>query len=649
MGVGTFTIEDCIGIITIDSPPVNALSIRVRRALDEGFRTFAENDAVKAIVLICGGRTFIAGADISELDRPEQKPQFKAVCDIIENASKPVVAAIHGSALGGGYELALVCHYRVALASAKVGLPEVKLGLLPGGGGTQRLPRILGAAAALDIILSGAPVPAEKALELGMIDALAQEGRLKKDAIAFARRILAENPPLRRVRDRQDKVNLDYGDSSLFDRARKKLARTSRGLKAPENIIKAIQAAVELPFRKGMEREAELFRELQNSDESAAQRHYFFAEREVAKIPDAPASTYVIPVKTVGVVGGGTMGGGITMDFLNAGLPVTLVEMHQDALDRSLSVIRSNYENMVKKGRMTQKQAEKRIALITPAFEIEAVSDVDLVIEAVFEQMSVKKDIFTDLDRITKQGAILASTTSFLDVDEIARTTERPESVIGLHFFSPVHVMRLLEVVRGEATSKEIIATTMKLAKQIGKVPVLSRVCYGFIANRVMSGRQIQAHALILEGVTPKEVDKALFDYGFGMEPFQMMGLADRDVIEPAETEPILHGDLVQLGRPGGRSAGEIIARLLYPVVNEGAKILEERIALRASDIDVACILGYSWPAYTGGPMFWADTVGLPHIVAKLKELEKLHGGEFTPAKLLKEKATTGGSFTGNE
>jgi 3-hydroxyacyl-CoA dehydrogenase len=686
MSVGTFTIEDGIGIITIDSPPVNALGINVRKALDEGFRRFADDDSVKAIVLICDGRTFFAGADISEFGKPPQEPGLHDVFDIIENGAKPVIAAIHGTALGGGYELALICNYRIAVPSAKVGLPEVNLGLLPGAGGTQRLPRIVGVETALEIMTTGAPVPAKKALALGMVDALAEEGKLKEDAVAFAKSLLAEGKPAVRVRDRQDKVAPARGHPEIYADFLKKNARSFRGFKAPFNIVKAIEASAEIEdFDKGMAREAELFQELVTSTESAAQRYYFFAERETSKIPDVPSSTPTVPVKSVGVIGAGTMGGGITMNFLNIGVPVTLVEMNQEALDRGVGVIRRNYENTAKKGRMTDEQVEQRMALITPAVGLDALLDVDLVIEAVFEQMSVKKHIFAKLDGIAKHGAILASNTSFLDLDEIASATKRPEWVIGLHFFSPANVMRLLEVVRGEKTSIEVIATAMKLAKQIGKVPVLSRVCNGFIANRVMSQRGRQGDAIILEGPTPQQVDKAIYDYGFAMGPFQMIDLVGLDVIGRDETERTVRGDLVKLDRlgqkknggyydydekrtatpspvatdiiadfakskgianAGEQSAEDIVARLLYPVVNEGAKVLEEGIAIRASDVDVACIMGYNWPVYTGGPMFWADMVGLPKIVAKLEELEKLHGEAFKPAKLLKEKAASGGSFT---
>lgn len=685
--VGTFEIAGDVGVITIDSPPVNALGSAVRKALFEGFSTFAHDDAVRAILLICNGRTFFAGADISEFGKPLEGPGLDEIFEVVEGLTKPTVAAIHGTALGGGYELALACHYRIAVPSAKVGLPEVHLGLLPGAGGTQRLPRIVGPERALEIIVGGAPIGAKKALEFGMIDKLVNEGQLREDGLAFCEQLLSEGKPLTRVRDRQDMVDPYKDKPEIFAEFRKRTARANRGFKAPENIIRAIEAAVQLPFDEGIRREHELFMELHDSAESAAQRAYFFAERETSRIPDVPSSTPQIKIASVGVIGAGTMGGGITMNFLNAGIPVTLVEMTQEALDRGLKVIRRNYEDTARKGRMTAEAVEQRMALVTPTLALEDLSDVDLVIEAVFEEMAIKKDIFARLDKIAKQGAILASNTSFLDLNEIARATQRPEWVVGLHFFSPANIMRLLEVVRGEKTSREVVATAMALAKRIGKVPVLSGVCNGFIANRVMSHRTIQADAIVLEGPTPEQVDKALFDYGFAMGPFRMIDLVGLDVIGRGLNERSLAGDLVKLGRLGQKQGGgfydydeqrnaspspvaaqvvadfasykgikdsgpqspdEIVARLLYPVVNEGAKVLEEGIALRASDIDVACILGYNWPVYTGGPMFWADTVGLPKIVAALEELQARYGDSFAPSALLKEKAATGGSFTRN-
>lgn len=678
--VGSTEVIDGIGILTIDYPPVNALSVHTRKALDEGFRQFAADDDVKAIVLICAGRTFIAGADISEFGKNLGGPNLQEVFDIIENGTKPVVAAIHGTALGGGYELALICHCRIAVPSAKVGLPEVALGLLPGAGGTQRLPRIVGIPAALDLITGGSPVGAKKALELGMIDALAEEGKLREDAIAFARKLVEQGGPLLRVRDRQDKVEPYRGQHEIYASYLKTNARQFRGFKAPFNIVKAIEAAAELDFDAGIARERELFQELVTSTESAAQRYYFFAEREGAKVPDLPKDTEVLPIKTVGVIGAGTMGGGIAMNFLNTGVPVTIVEREQAALDRGVEVIRKNYEGSAAKGRMTAEQVEQRMALLTPSLDLEALSQADLIIEAVFEDMGIKQDVFGRLDQIARPGAILATNTSFLDVDEIASATARPESVVGLHFFSPANVMRLLEIVRGAKTSNAVLATSLKIAKTIAKVPVVSRVGPGFIANRVMSPRSRQAMELVLEGPSPQEIDKAVFDYGFAMGPFAMGDLVGLDVIGRGSNERTLQGDLVKLGRLGQKSGGgfydyderrtatpspvaakviadfaaskgieqkgplaadAIIARLLYPVVNEGAKVLEEGIAIRASDIDVACILGYNWPVYTGGPMFWADTIGLDKIVSGLRAMG------IEPAQLLVNKAAAGESLSG--
>ena len=676
--VGTYEIRNGIGIITIDSPPVNALGIATRRALDEGFKKFSTAQAVRAIVLICAGRTFFAGADISEFGKPLEEPNLGEVFDIIENGPKPVVAAIHGTALGGGLETALVCHYRVAVPSAKVGLPEVNLGLLPGAGGTQRLPRIVGVEVALDLIGSGRPISAKEALAVGIVDALAEEGKLLEGAVAFAEKIIAENQPLQRVRDRGDKIAAARGKPEIFAEFRKKNARAFRGFKAPENIIKAIEAAVELPFDEGLKREWELFLELESSRESEAQRYTFFAEREATKIPDVPSSTPTLPVASIGVIGAGTMGGGIAMNFLNVGIPVTIVEANQAALDRGVGVIRANYETTAKRGKLTQADVEKRMGLLTPSLDYAALGQADLVIEAVFESLEVKQEVFAKLDKVAKPGAILASNTSFLDLNKIAAATARPEAVIGLHFFSPANVMRLLEIVRGEATANEVIATAMGLAKKIGKQAVLARVCDGFIANRVMSVRGKQADEMILEGTKLVDIDKAVFDYGFAVGPFQMMDIVGLDVIGRGSNEKTVMSELVAKDRLGQKKNGgyydydanrnatpsavaeaviaqvaaetgigqrptegheDIIARLLYPVVNEGARLLEEGIAIRASDIDVACMTGYNWPVYTGGPMFWADTVGLPKIAAKLKEF----GIEVAP--LLARLAAEGKGF----
>ena len=683
--IATWAVEDAVGILTIYSPPVNALGLAVRKGLSDGIAALNADPAVQAIVLICGGRTFFAGADIAEFGKPYLVPTLIDVLAELEASAKPVVAAIHGTALGGGLETALVCGYRIAVPSAKVGLPEVKLGLLPGAGGTQRLPRLVGPAVALDMMVSGSPIGAARAVELGIVDCLAGEGRLREDATAFARSIVGQ--PVVLVRDRQDRVDPYRGRPELFAEFREKSARAFRGFKAPENIVRAIEAAVALPFDQGIARERALFEELESSIESQAQRYAFFAERNTSKIPDVPPATRTLEVNTVGVVGAGTMGGGIAMNFLNAGIPVTLVEMSQEALDRGVGVIRRNYENSAKRGRLTEAQVDQRLALIRPTLDLTALAEVDLVIEAVFEEMAVKKEIFARLDGIAKPGAILASNTSFLDLDEIAAATSRPEWVIGMHFFSPANVMRLLEVVRGRMTSNEVIATAMKLAKRIDKVPVLSRVCWGFIANRIMVQRDRQADVLVLEGPTPQEIDRAIYDYGFAMGPFQMIDLVGLDVINREVKERTVAGDLVKLDRLGQKKNGgyydyddnrkatpspvaaeiiaefarfkgveskgpqtpdEIVCRLLYPVVNEGAKLLEEGIALRASDIDMAAILGYNWPVYTGGPMFWADMVGLSQIVAKLKWYEAQFGERFKPAALLEKLAAEGGSFTRN-
>jgi 3-hydroxyacyl-CoA dehydrogenase len=680
-----YCVENGVSVIAIDSPPVNALGQAVRQALSDGFARARSEPSTDAIVLMCEGRTFFAGADISEFGKPPVPPALSDVFLEIEQSAKPVTAAIHGTALGGGYELALVCHYRVAVPSAKVGLPEVSLGILPGLGGTQRLPRIVGPEKALEIIGHGKPLPAQKAFSLGMLDALVREGQLRDDAVAFARRMVDEGHPVSAVRDRDELLAPARGKAEIFDQFRQSNARAFRGFKAPSNIVKAIQAAVELPFDEGMARERELFLELRDSTESKAQRYYFFAERNTTKIPDIDASIARRPLEKVGVIGAGTMGGGITMNFLNAGIPVTLVEMTQEALDRGMSVIRKNYERSAKTGRFTAEQVEARMALISPALGLEALCDVDLTIEAVFEEMFVKKDIFAKLDLIMKGGSILATNTSFLDIDEIASVTSRPQDVVGLHFFSPANVMKLLEVVRGAKTAPDVVRTAIDLAKVIGKVAVLSRVCHGFIANRIMSQRGKQADRLVLEGTAPDLVDKALYDYGFAMGPFQMVDLVGLDVLGRNATGRTLRGDFVKAGRFGQKSGGgfydydadrkprpspdaaqiiadfaafegstpktprspeQIVAQLLYPVVNEGAKILEEGIALRASDIDVACVVGYNWPVYTGGPMFWADQIGLPKIVAEMRALEREYGEAFTPTPLLVKLAESGSGFS---
>lgn len=674
--ISTYRVEQGVAVIRIDSPPVNALGIAVRRAIDSLFRRATEESDVNAIVLICGGRTFFAGADISEFGKPPQSPGLVEIIAMIEASKKPVVAAIHGTALGGGYELALVCDFRIAVPSAKVGLPEVHLGILPGAGGTQRLPRIVGPEAAVKIITSGRPVPAKKAAELGMIDAVANsDTSLEEDAIAFAARIVAEGKPVIKIRNREDKIADTSGFQKFVEEYSAKNARAWRGLKAPYNIIKAIEAAITLPFDEGMARENELFQELYQGTEASALRYLFFAERQTSKIPDLPADAKPLPIKKVGVVGAGTMGGGITMALINAGIPVTLVEQNQEALVRGVGVIRKTYDRNVQKGRMSEEQLLAVMDQITPTVKSEDLADVDLVIEAVYESMEVKKELFAKLDKIVRNDTILASNTSFLNIDEIAAATSRPQSFLGLHFFSPANIMPLLEVVRGAKTSPEALKTALALAKAIRKTPVVSRVCHGFIANRLMLPRALGAYQLVLEGPTPQEVDKALYDYGFAVGHFAMMDMVGLDVVGRDSDERTLAGDMVARGRLGQKQNGgfydydanrqptpspvaaeviaefaaykgvtekisltgeEIVARLLYPVVNEGAKILEEGIAIRASDIDMAAVLGYNWPRHRGGPMFWADQVGLNKIVAELRQM----GVE--PAPLLVERAEKG-------
>ena len=680
--VTTLVVEDGIAVLTLNSPPVNALSTGVRNGLYEGMSQALADDTAKAVVLICDGRTFIAGADITEFAKPGVKSaSLNDVFDALENSTKPVVAAIHGTALGGGLEVALTCHYRVAVASAKVGLPEVKLGLLPGAGGTQRLPRLTGAEKALAVMTSGDQIPAAEAVSLGILDALV-EGDLRAGAIAFAQDKVAagEKPP--RVRDRQEKVEADRADPGMFDRFRKANARSFRGQLAPEMIIQCIAAAVRLPFDEGIQVERELFGKVMASTQSAAMRYMFFAERQANKIPDVPADTAILPIKKVGVIGAGTMGGGISMNFANAGIPVTIVEMKQEALDKGLGVIRKNYENTAKKGRITSGDVEKRVGLLTGSLDLSALADCDLIIEAVFENMDIKKELFGKLDGIAKPGAILASNTSYLDLNEIASATSRPESVIGMHFFSPANVMRLLEIVRGEKTSKEVIATIMKLSKTINKVGVLVGVCHGFVGNRMLGMRQRQAQAMLNEGAMPWDIDRVLYDFGFPMGPFAMSDLAGLDVgwFKETSTSSTVREVMCEQGRLGQKngkgfydydanrvatpspvteqivkdfasksganlrdiSEQEILERTIYPMINEGAKILEEGKAIRASDIDTIWITGYGFPIYRGGPMFYADTVGLAHVVERLKAYEAQMGDFFKVSPLLEKLAAEG-------
>ncbi len=674
-----------IAILTVNNPPVNALAAGVRDGIKDGVEAFGKDPNIDAIVLIGGGRTFIAGADIREFGKPPKGANLNDVIATMENCPKIVVAALHGTPLGGGLETALGAHYRVSLSSTRVGLPEVHLGLLPGAGGTQRLPRLSGAKYALDAIIAGRHIPAPEAKSKGIIDVIV-EGDLLAGAVAHAQMLVAQKAPLRRIRDL--KATLESPD--LFKETEKAIARRARGFKAPWSIIKCVQAAVELPFDEGIKRERELFLELLTSQESAAQRYYFFAEREAAKVLDVPADTPQREIRKAGIVGAGTMGGGIAMNFANAGVPVTLLEVKQEALDRGLKTIRTNYENTAKRGGMKAEDVDKRMALITPTLTYDDLKDSDVIIEAVFETMEVKEGVFKKLDEVAKPGAVLATNTSGLDVNQIANYTKRPGDVIGMHFFSPANVMKLLENVRGKATQKDVIATVMSLSKKIGKIPVLVGVCEGFVGNRMLRQRGIQSSYMMEEGALPQQIDKVIYDFGFPMGPFAMSDLAGNDVgwrIRQGKKEKeqrnvrytgYIADAICELGRFGQKTGAgyfkynlpdrtpipdseveriieetskklgitrraisdqEILERCLYPMVNEGAKILAEGMAQRSLDIDVIWVNGYGWPVYRGGPMWWADNVvGLKTIHDALLKYRDASGDPFwEPAPLLKK------------
>ncbi|WP_187335677.1 3-hydroxyacyl-CoA dehydrogenase NAD-binding domain-containing protein [Novosphingopyxis iocasae] len=665
------TREGDILVVTSNNPPVNALGAAVRTGLSAALDEAEGDDSIKALVLRCEGRTFFAGADITEFGKPPVEPLLPAVIERMEAFGKPIVAAIHGTALGGGCETALGCHYRIAVPSAKIGTPEVKLGLLPGAGGTQRLPRVATVELALEMTAKGDPISAKKAHEAGLIDRMAGEESLREDAIAFANEI-KDARPIPRVSEMEASA-----EDGVFDKFREANARKFKGFDAPEANIKCVEAATTMPFKEGIAFEREQFGKLMFGSQSAAMRHLFFAERKASKIDDVPSDIQLRDVKKVGVIGAGTMGGGISMNFLQAGYPVTIVEMKQEALDRGVGVIRKNYENSASKGRFTNEQVEQWMGQLTGSLDQGDLADCDLIIEAVFENMDVKKEIFTNLDKLAKEGAILASNTSYLDINEIASATNRPGDVVGMHFFSPANVMKLLEVVRGDKTEKDVLATVMDLAKKIRKVAVVAGVCDGFIGNRMLKPRQVEAQKLLLEGATPAQIDKVHTDFGMPMGPFQMSDLAGVDIgwhRDPNRIESIRDAlcaedrwgqkkgagfyDYDEKRRPSPSprvaeiiedfrtkagtevreiSDDEIIERTLYPMVNEGALILEEGIAQRASDIDVVWIYGYGWPVYRGGPMFWADLEGAKKILAGLEKHEDKF--DFKISKLLREKA----------
>ena len=674
--MSTVTTErrDEILIVTVDNPPVNALGGAVRQGIQAALDEARADDNVKAVVLRCAGRTFFAGADITEFGKQMLEPALPTLVDNVEALEKPVVSAIHGTALGGGCEIALASHYRIAVPSAQFGFPEVKLGILPGAGGSQRLPRMVGVPLALEMTTKGDPIPAPKAKEAGLVDRLADEESLLEDALAFAREI-ADVRPLPRTSERQ--VSVDPG---VFDEFRKANAKRFKGYDAPEEIIALIEKTIAMPYAEGVQLERMGFLKLILGTQSAALRHIFFAERKTAKIDDIPEDTPTREIRKVGVVGAGTMGGGIAMNFLSAGIPVTIAEMAQEALDHGTGVIRKNYEATAARGRLTTAQVEAAMGLLTPTLDFQALADCDLIIEAVYEDMAVKKEVFARLDGIAKPGAILATNTSFLDIDEIAAATARPGDVLGMHFFSPANVMTLLEVVRAEKTAPDVLATAMALAKKIRKTAVVARVTYGFIGNRMLIPRQEEAMKLLMEGASPEQIDKVHVDFGMAMGPFQMSDLAGVDIgwhRDPSRIENIRDA-LAAEGRWGQKKGAgwydydadrtptpstrvaeiiaefraksgavqhaiteqEIIERTLYPMVNEGAKILAEGVAQRAGDIDIVWIYGYGWPPYRGGPMFWADVEGLKKIVAGLEK----HG--FDIAALLREKADKGEKFT---
>ena len=670
-------------IIESNNPPVNALSAAVRQGLVDAIEQAEADDSVKAVVIACEGQTFFAGADITEFGKPPVMPWLPQVVDRIEECIKPVVAAIHGTALGGGLEVALGCHYRVAVPSAKLGTPEVKLGLLPGAGGTQRLPRVAGVDKALAMTATGIPIGAREAFDCGLVDRLV-EGELLPHAVAYAEEV-RDIRPLPRSSERQDRV--ENVDPAVFDEFRKANARKFKGFDAPEANVRAVRAATEKPYSEGVIEERKLFMELMTGAQAKALQYFFFAERKAAKIEGLPEDVKPRDIRRVGVIGAGTMGGGISMNFLSAGIPVTIVEMSQEALDRGTGVIARNYEASAAKGRLTQEQVSTAMSHLTPTLDFAALADCDLIIEAVYENMEVKKDVFGKLDRIARPGAILASNTSYLNIDEIAASTSRPGDVVGMHFFSPANIMKLLEVVRGAKTAPDVLLTVMQIGKRIKKVPVVAGVCHGFIGNRMLMPRQIEATKLLLEGATPEQVDKVHVDFGMPMGPFQMADLAGVDIgwhRDPSRVEnirdalcaierwgqkkgagfydydekrrptpsPIVQQIIEDFAARQGverREIGdqEIVERTIYPMVNEGAKILEEGMAQRASDIDVVWVYGYGWPVYKGGPMYWADNIeGLTKIVAGLKQQEERMKPDFTFSKLLLEKAEKGEKFT---
>jgi 3-hydroxyacyl-CoA dehydrogenase len=690
--VAHYAVRDAIAVVTMNNPPVNGLGNALRAALMAHLKNAEADRAVRAVLIMGSAKAFSGGADIREFNKPREKPDLFEVNDQQDAMSKPLVAAIGGFALGGGLELALGCHYRVALPRAQLGLPEVKLGILPGSGGTQRLPRVIPMAEAVRMMTTGATIPAEKAKELGLVDEIVS-GDLLEGSLQFTRKLLAAGGGPRRVRDM--KAKLDGDAHEFFAKVREQVANESRGYPAPLEIVACAEAAATLPFDEGRKVERERFAHLVNTPESKALRHMFFAERQTTKIPDVPEDTPARPIGKAAVIGAGTMGGGIAMCFANAGIPVTVVETTQQALDKGLERIKANYAATVAKGRLAQTDMDKRMGLIRGTTNLAQAGDADIVIEAVFERMDVKQDLLRKLDAIAQKGAILATNTSTLDVDKIAAATTRPEDVIGTHFFSPANVMRLLEVVRGKKTAKDVLATTIRLAKQLKKLPVVSGVCDGFIGNRMLEKYTQQSLFLLEEGATPAQVDGALQRWGMAMGPFTMYDMAGNDIgweirkrrakerpdmvysrfadricekgwfgqkagrgwyrYEKGSRKPIPDEEIARMLSDYRREIGvtprkisdeELVERCIYALANEGARILEEGIALRASDIDMVYLTGYGFPPYRGGPMFYADQVGLDKVLASIRRFQAgYQGSQWQVAPLLEELAKDGKRF----
>jgi 3-hydroxyacyl-CoA dehydrogenase len=678
-----------IAVLTISNPPVNALSVAVRVGLVEAIKAASSDSEVHAIIIACTGRTFIGGADIREFGRPLEPPGLDEINALLEDCPKPVVAAIHGVAFGGGLELAMACHFRIARSEAKLGQPEVKLGLIPGGGGTQRLPRAIGPERAVQMIVSGEPMDAGEALAFGLVDAVF-EGDSVAAALAFARKLLVEERPLRRLRDDDSKLSAARSDRSKFTAAAAAVNKRTRGLEAPLACAEAVGWSIDLPFKEGLKKERETFVRLLHGDQSRAQRHVFFAEREAAKISGVPAQTQPREVNRVAIVGAGTMGSGIAMAFANAGIPVKLVEVSGEALARGLATIRKNYEATAARAGVSAEETARRIAIITGVVGLEQVGDADLIIEAVFETMEIKKGVFSSLDKLAKPDAILATNTSYLDIDAIAAVTSRPQDVVGMHFFSPANVMKLCEVVRGKNTVPEVLVTATRIARRIGKVPVVVGVCHGFVGNRMLEVRFKQADKLLYAGALPQQVDAVLTKFGMPMGIFAMADLAGLDIgwrsrQDRGEKSEIADA-LCESGRMGQKSGkgyykyedgsraplpdpdvealieetcrrldirrrpvsdDEIFERMTYPMINEGARILHEGIATRPGDIDIIWLYGYGWPAYRGGPMYYGEQVGLPRVAERLAYYATIdHDETLRPAPLLEKLAFSGDTFT---